>query len=341
MFAVAGRACGGVGVAFNAAGSRGGSCSRARDRGDGRLTNRRAAGSSRGTSRAVRCQAVNNASSLPRRIVHEDNGDPSVNLRRRVGSSSGRTSASKDLDASLGEPFKGGGPSGETAGEAAREGMMRARDLLSADPSAPSALDLVGSKTAVKVQFKVHYETKLGEELYVIGSHQALGGWNQADAVKMTWTEGGHWVAEVDLPAGGVMFYKYVVQTLDQGFRWQDGANNLLALPEPWDIPSGSMFLVDDCFGGLSRTAQNQLAVKLVQTEKEKVRLRAEASKAKEMTKAALQELLLAREELREVQEKLDHYERNSETIFSALNAPNGGGSFTADGAWEKNGAQH
>ena len=61
---------------------------------------------------------------------------------------------------------------------------------------------------------------------------------------------------------------------------------------------------MDDQFGGLTKEAQNQLAVKLIMTEKEKVSLKVQANKAKEMTKAALQELLLAREELREAHEK-------------------------------------
>jgi alkylhydroperoxidase/carboxymuconolactone decarboxylase family protein YurZ len=82
----------------------------------------------------------------------------------------------------------------------------------------------------------------------------------------------------------------------------------------------------------LTKEAQNQLAVKLIMTEKEKVSLMVQANKAKEMTKAALQELLLAREELREAHEKLAMYEQNSAAAFSAVN--NG-----ISGA-DKNGAQ-
>jgi hypothetical protein len=57
--------------------------------------------------------------------------------------------------------------------------------------------------------------------------------------------------------------------------------------------------------------------VKLISTEKEKVQLRVEANKAKEMTKAALQELLIAREELNKAQEKLAAYEGNVQTAFN------------------------
>ena len=79
--------------------------------------------------------------------------------------------------------------------------------------------------------------------------------------------------------------------------------------------------MVDDQFGGLTKEAQNQLAVKLIMTEKEKVSLKVQANKAKEMTKAALQELLLAREELREAHEKLAVYEQNAQGAFSAAAA--------------------
>lgn len=131
------------------------------------------------------------------------------------------------------------------------------------------------------------------------------------------------------------MFYKYVVQTIDRGFKWQDGANNLLVLPDPWDVPPGSLFVQDDHFSGLTKQAQNQLAVKLIQTEKEKTQLRMEANKAKEMTKAALQELLLAREELREAQERLEHYERNVQAVISSMST-NGNGSGAQEGAQQR-----
>jgi hypothetical protein len=223
-------------------------------------------------------------------------------------------------------------PAGETINNAlaardsnpadAKDSMRRAREIMSVDPTAENALDLVGTKVGMKCVFKVHYETKLGEDLFVIGSHEKLGAWDIVEAVPMVWGEGGNWTGEVELPAGGVFFYKYVVKTLDQGFRWQEGANNLLALPDPWDVPKDSQYVIDDQFGGLTKEAQNRLAVKLVMTEKEKVTLKVEANKAKEMTKAALQELLLAREELREAKDKLQMYESNMNTVVSAMNDP-------------------
>lgn len=62
-----------------------------------------------------------------------------------------------------------------------------------------------------------------------------------------------------------------------------------------------------------------QLAVKLISCEKEIVQLKMETHKAKEMTKASLQELLITREELSEANQKLEHYERNVQTVISSM----------------------
>ena len=60
-------------------------------------------------------------------------------------------------------------------------------------------------------------------------------------------------------------------------------------------------------------------------TEKEKVGLKVEANKAKEMTKAALQELLLAREELREAK-RSSKYEANVASVMTSMNGEDGDG---------------
>ena len=123
----------------------------------------------------------------------------------------------------------------------------------------------------------------------------------------------------MDLPAGGVFFYKYAVRGLDGQYHWQEGANNLLVLPDPWDIPADSLFVVDDNFAGLSRSSQNMLATKVISYEKEIVQLRMEAVKAKEMTKASLQELLVTREELEEANLKLAQYESNVQAVINSM----------------------
>jgi hypothetical protein len=262
-----------------------------------------------------------------------------------------------------------------------RNAMNRANELMRLDPNDPKSLAALSmSDVDCAVQIKLPYDTAMGEELFIVGSHDRLGAWNQSRMLKMHWGDGGIWYADVELPAGGVFFYKYVLRDENGKFTWQDGANNLLVLPEEWDIPKDSRFVVDDKFGGTTRSSQNmvrlrasrqqpvrkrlsrlfsslpprashrfvsaaaailfysslakrklihffftllrynkQLATKLISCEKEIVNLKLETIKAKEMTKASLQELMITREELESANEKLTMYERNVQTVITSM----------------------
>jgi len=102
------------------------------------------------------------------------------------------------------------------------------QSILKVDPYSKDALDMIGSRTkSTPVNFSVQYETKWGENLFVLGSHKKLGAWDEAKAIPMHYKEGGHWSCEVDLQPGGIFFYKYLVRSIF-GTRWQEGANNLL-----------------------------------------------------------------------------------------------------------------
>ncbi len=50
-----------------------------------------------------------------------------------------------------------------------------------------------------------------GEHLRVVGSHEALGGWEVGRAPALEWSEGHVWTATLDLPAGEEMEYKFVI----------------------------------------------------------------------------------------------------------------------------------
>ena len=113
-----------------------------------------------------------------------------------------------------------------------------------------------------------------------------------------------------ELPAGGVFFYKYVVRDANGDVvRWQDGNNSMLVLPESWNVPSGSRYLVEDNFAGFpndtTEISQCLLASKLMSVHGEKAELMQQLEVQKNMTHTALEELLIAREELAKVQTKL------------------------------------
>jgi len=82
-----------------------------------------------------------------------------------------------------------------------------------------------------------------------------------------------------------------------------------LTLPESWNVPSGSSYLVEETFSGTpSETTgilENLLAGKLVAVEGEKTELIEQLQVQHHMTQAALEELLKAREQLAAEQTKL------------------------------------
>ena len=74
---------------------------------------------------------------------------------------------------------------------ARRDIAAKAKQLMNIDPNDPHALDCIGSSTKCLVQFRVPYNTVEGEDLFILGSDDKLGRWNQANALPMNWGEGG------------------------------------------------------------------------------------------------------------------------------------------------------
>jgi len=180
--------------------------------------------------------------------------------------------------------------------------------VVSASPVARDYAALTGVR--IVVDFEIHYEAVFGQDVRVLGSHDALGAWDQKRAVALKWHQGNVWKASVELPAGGIFFYKYVVKASDGStVRWQDGSNSMLVLPESWNMPKGSHYLVEDNFSGIpnesTEASENLLANKLANVQGEKKVLLDQLQMQKHMTQTALEELLLAREDLAQAQSKL------------------------------------
>lgn len=192
--------------------------------------------------------------------------------------------------------------------EDAEYGLARASDAAAVALS-PTARNYANG-VKLNVDFEMHYGAEFGQKLCVLGSHERLGEWDPNRAVELEWTEGDVWKACVDLPAGGVYFYKYVVKNdVGETVRWQDGSNSMLVLPEAWNVPNGSHYLVEDNFAGspneTTEISESLLSNKLTEVQGEKTELMAQLAVQRNMTQTALEELLVAREELAQVQSKL------------------------------------
>lgn len=88
----------------------------------------------------------------------------------------------------------------------------------------------------VKVTFHLKYDSRWGEELFLVGSAASLGGWNLVKALAMCYVEHGCWSAVVELPDTETVEYKYVVKENGQ-FRWEPLDNRCWnAAPSLWDV---------------------------------------------------------------------------------------------------------
>lgn len=81
-----------------------------------------------------------------------------------------------------------------------------------------------------KVNFKVRYETIIGQSVYVMGSIKELGEWNEF-VCPLTWTEGHIWVTnDLIVKSSPIFQYKYVIKQEQAETIWESGMNRIADL---------------------------------------------------------------------------------------------------------------
>jgi predicted alpha/beta superfamily hydrolase len=90
----------------------------------------------------------------------------------------------------------------------------------------------------VPVHFAITDDAGMGNYWFVVGSHPDLGSWDRTKGVPLAWHEGNVWSADIALPAGAELEYKYVKQssnasefTDDTKAQWVPGENIHLTVP--------------------------------------------------------------------------------------------------------------
>ena len=103
----------------------------------------------------------------------------------------------------------------------------------------------------MKTLFRLRYNSRWGEELFLTGNTTELGNWNPDKAVPMEYVRPGVWSVETDVTP--ITEYKYFIRENNQ-IRWEDGPNRIL--PEGKDR-------VWDWFGLTERQTMKGVAVPL------------------------------------------------------------------------------
>lgn len=88
--------------------------------------------------------------------------------------------------------------------------------------------------TTCRVRFEITLSVDFGDEVLVVGDAENLGSWSLSKAKKLSWHEGDVWSAEIDLPEGEKIEYKYAITSHDhEDAKWMPGKNfALCATPD-------------------------------------------------------------------------------------------------------------
>lgn len=85
----------------------------------------------------------------------------------------------------------------------------------------------------MKLYFEIEYHTKPGQNIAVCGSIDALGNWNQSNAIQLHYKFDGKWSAEIDLnDEPEKIEYKYCLIDEFDNAHWEWGKNRFLSLKE-------------------------------------------------------------------------------------------------------------
>ncbi|MFF5443289.1 carbohydrate-binding module family 20 domain-containing protein [Streptomyces achromogenes] len=79
--------------------------------------------------------------------------------------------------------------------------------------------------------FNVNATTQWGQDIYVVGSTSALGGWNASNALKLDPASYPVWKLAQSLPAGTAFEYKYIRKDASGNVTWESGSNRTATVP--------------------------------------------------------------------------------------------------------------
>ena len=85
-----------------------------------------------------------------------------------------------------------------------------------------------------KITFQIHYNTKIGEDIGLIGSIKELGQWDQKNALRMYWNEGNIWKTTIDISFTEINSFEYKFSLFNNGniIEWESGDNRLFNLSD-------------------------------------------------------------------------------------------------------------
>ncbi|MEU9730083.1 carbohydrate-binding module family 20 domain-containing protein [Streptomyces sp. NPDC048002] len=101
--------------------------------------------------------------------------------------------------------------------------------------------------TTVTATFNEYAPTTSGQDVYVVGSIAALGGWNTANAVKLSSAGYPVWSGAASVPVNTAFEFKYIKKDASGNVTWESNANrsasattSALTLNNSWNVASAN-----------------------------------------------------------------------------------------------------
>ena len=83
----------------------------------------------------------------------------------------------------------------------------------------------------VKITFQIKCNTRLGEELFILGSNSALGKWDPKLALKMNWNDNNIWKVSISFKKGVDENFEFkFILSRHGNFNWETGDNRKFIL---------------------------------------------------------------------------------------------------------------
>ena len=85
-----------------------------------------------------------------------------------------------------------------------------------------------------KIVFQMNYDTKMGEEIGLVGSIKELGSWDQNNMIRMNWNEGNNWKTTIDTSFADINNFEYKFVLIEGGNikKWEKGNNRIFNINE-------------------------------------------------------------------------------------------------------------
>ncbi|XP_027335139.1 phosphoglucan, water dikinase, chloroplastic isoform X2 [Abrus precatorius] len=100
-------------------------------------------------------------------------------------------------------------------------------ELETAEPQAQQSEHTDETKL-FRVAFQLQKNCNFGEQFLVVGDDPVLGSWDPSDALPMTWSDGHVWTVELDVPAGKLIQYKFILKGKGGNIIWQPGTDRII-----------------------------------------------------------------------------------------------------------------